>query len=670
MLYGILTLLSALTISAVAIYYSIAGLVAIFAAAAIPIIIMGTALEIGKLVTAVWLHKYWQQATWWLKTYLTTAVIVLMFITSMGIFGFLSKAHIEQTSAGEESVAQVERLAGEIERQQNIIVRAEEKIKKLETSTVGGDANIQAQIDAEQERIDKAYVRVQPAIDEQQKIIDSQATLYKNELAKIDAEMETLQGYIDSGDTKKAQQMIGASADGIFGKKTADKIGDWQEAKAKERNELIDKIERASNNPQAKAAAEEIKRLRTTVEQQIKDSNALINRLRNQLGDTDKTADIDAQVDAQNLRIKNANTEIDTLTDEKYALEGEYRKLEAEVGPIKYIAEFVYGENATQNMLEEAVRWVIIIIIFVFDPLAVLLLIASQYTFHWRNTGGSLPPKHDPDNDPDNTPTVTQEDWDEAHRQNYEFDRAKAIDANIPPDLEAEDKDILEKLDDRLNNPKDTTKEESVISKKKTDQYLLWADIDPEPKEQTLHEMAMEGFEYEKSLEKDEDQLELDFNNTPEKKKYTKTVNPFFYADEPVNDVDDTIDDMKDKGQWPDQASKESQQTVVEQLEKIDDLDAWNSWVEKANEEAEKNPEDFEQNSEQNENSVFNKINKARQSFDPSKIKELEITEEQYRDASQKHIISLIERLKDGLIKVDDLTETEANKITTLLDKS
>ena len=643
MLYGILTLLSALTISAVAIYYSIAGLVAIFAAAAIPIIIMGTALEIGKLVTAVWLHKYWQQATWWLKTYLTTAVIVLMFITSMGIFGFLSKAHIEQTSAGEESVAQVERLAGEIERQQDIIVRAEEKIKKLETSTVGGDANIQSQIDAEQERIDKAYVRVQPAIDEQQKIIDSQATLYKNELAKIDAEMETLQGYIDSGDTKKAQQMIGASADGIFGKKTADKIGDWQEAKAKERNELIDKIERASNNPQAKAAAEEIKRLRTTVEQQIKDSNALINRLRNQLGDTDKTADIDSQVDAQNLRIKNANTEIDTLTDEKYALEGEYRKLEAEVGPIKYIAEFVYGENATQNMLEEAVRWVIIIIIFVFDPLAVLLLIASQYTFHWRNTGGSLPPKHDPDNDPDNTPTVTQEDWDEAHRQNYEFDRAKAIDANIPPDTEE--------------------KKESVVSKKKTDQYLLWEDIDPEPQK------TVEQEEINPQKTVDPNQIEIDFD-TGTKKKYTKTINPFFYADEKVNDVDDTIDDMKDKGQWPDQASKESQQTVTQQLEKIDDLDAWNSWVEKANEEAENNPEDFEQNSEQNENSVFNKINKARQSFDPSKIKELEITEEQYRDASQKHIISLIERLKDGLIKVDDLTETEANKITTLLDKN
>ena len=102
MALGILVLLSALSISAVAIYYSIAGLVAIFAAAAIPIMIMGTALEIGKLVTAVWLHKYWSKAKWWLRTYLAIAVAVLMFITSMGIFGYLSKAHIEQTCMGRQ----------------------------------------------------------------------------------------------------------------------------------------------------------------------------------------------------------------------------------------------------------------------------------------------------------------------------------------------------------------------------------------------------------------------------------------------------------------------------------------------------------------------------------------------------------------------------------------
>ena len=508
MLFGILTLLSALTISAVAIYYSVAGLVAIFAAAAIPIIIMGGALEIGKLVTAVWLHKYWKQAAWWLKTYLTTAVFVLMFITSMGIFGFLSKAHIEQTSAGTESVAQVERIESEINRNKDIIERAEAQIKKLETSGTGNDANIQTQIDKEQERIDNAYKRIQPAIDEQQAIIDSQSQLWRSELAKIDSEIATLQGYIDNGETKKAQQMIGASADGIFGKKTADKIGDWQEEIQKERLELIAKIEQSTNNPQAKAAADEIKRLRKTAEEQVAQSNALIDRLRKQLGNEDKAANIDAEVDAQNSRIKNANEEIDKLLDEKYALEGEYRKLEAEVGPIKYIAEFIYGEQADQNLLEAAVRWVIIIIIFVFDPLAVLLLIASQYTFNWhrQNKGGSLPGKPNQDPDPEPEPPYSDEEWNEAHRLNDEFDRAKKIAENVPP----------------------------ALSKKKTDQYLLWSDIDPDPAE------PKQAVEEEKFV--DPNQQELDFDKEPEV---------------PGND-----------------------------------LDKWNEWVEAANKAAAEQPED------------------------------------------------------------------------------
>ena len=110
MFLAILTFLSAITISAVAIYYSVAGLAAIFAAAVIPIIIMGVSLEVGKLVTAVWLHRNWNRAVWWLKTYLSIAVVVLMFITSMGIFGYLSKAHIEQTSLSIEQSASIETL--------------------------------------------------------------------------------------------------------------------------------------------------------------------------------------------------------------------------------------------------------------------------------------------------------------------------------------------------------------------------------------------------------------------------------------------------------------------------------------------------------------------------------------------------------------------------------
>jgi len=384
MFLGILVLITALTISGIAIYYSVAGLVAIFAAAALPIMVMGGALEIGKLVTAVWLHRYWKQAVWWLKTYLTIAVVVLMLITSMGIFGFLSKAHIEQTSASEESIAKIETIESETARLTSIIERAETKIKQLETSGTGADANIQTQIDKEQERIDKAFERIQPAIEEQNAIIAGVTKLFQDELDKIDADIETLQGYIDAGEVKKAQQMIGASADGVFGKKTADKIGEWQKAKQAERSEWLTKIQDAANSPTVKAARDEIQRLRKSAEDQVANSQALIERLRTQLANSDNADEIQKSIDEQNERIRTASNEIEVLTDEKITLQAEYRKLEAEVGPIKYISEFIYGKQADKNLLEESVRWVIITIIFVFDPLAVLLLIASQYTFDYN----------------------------------------------------------------------------------------------------------------------------------------------------------------------------------------------------------------------------------------------------------------------------------------------
>src|SRR5210317_2489657 len=142
MLLGIITFLSALTISGVAIYYSVAGLAAIFAAAVIPIIIMGVVLEVGKLVTAVWLHKYWSKATWWLKSYLSVAVIVLMFITSMGIFGFLSKAHIEQTSMSDEQSAQIETIDEKITRSDAKIKRWQEEMDRLLSGNTGGETAI------------------------------------------------------------------------------------------------------------------------------------------------------------------------------------------------------------------------------------------------------------------------------------------------------------------------------------------------------------------------------------------------------------------------------------------------------------------------------------------------------------------------------------------------
>ena len=473
-----LTLITALAISAVAIYYSVAGLVAIFAAAAIPIMIMGGVLEVSKLVTAVWLHKYWKQATWWLKSYLSVAVIVLMFITSMGIFGFLSKAHIEQTSASEESIARVETIQSEIDRQLGIVGRAENRIRDLENNNTGADATLQAQIDKEQERIDKAFERINPAIAQQNKIIADARTddatrtkPYEDQLTSITAEIlrletsakeyETKIENLDSdssgvkpllaqiasleeeiirvtnqlnsseqGQIRAGQAIIGVTSDGLFGGNTRTALAKWVQGQRdritqiqgevaqvrkdattqldaervrlaevvkdirtvqipalKERElVMLGKIDevRQTESPVIATARDEIQRLRESAEQQVAQSQGLINRLRSQLGDSDNADELQKTIDEQFERVRIASSEIDTLSEQKITLESEYRKLEAEVGPIKYIAEFVYGEQADKNMLEEAVRWVIVIIIFVFDPLAVLLLIAAQYTFDFR----------------------------------------------------------------------------------------------------------------------------------------------------------------------------------------------------------------------------------------------------------------------------------------------
>ena len=383
MFFGILTLVTALAISGVAIYYSVAGLAAIFAAAVIPIVIMGGVLEVSKLVTAVWLHRYWNQATWWLKTYLTTAVVVLMFITSMGIFGFLSNAHVQQTALGNSTQAQLERIQSEIARQQAIISRSEDKIETVTAEGIGADSNLQSQIDREQARIDKAYERAEPAIQEQQVIIERLEGRILEQIEAVDDDIDRLENAISQEDIAAVQSIVGVPADGIFGPNTRDAVQTFRDRKAQEKARLEERLANVADNPRIQAARQEIERIRNRVEQEVAQSNELINRLRAQLG-TSTGEDIDSVIDEQNQRITNASQTIDSLTEEQFEIESQVRQLEAEVGPIKYIAEFVYGEDADKNLLEEAVRWVIVIIIFVFDPLAVLLLIASQYTFRWH----------------------------------------------------------------------------------------------------------------------------------------------------------------------------------------------------------------------------------------------------------------------------------------------
>ena len=317
MLFGLITFLTAITISGVAIYYSVAGLVAIFAAAAVPIIIMGTALEVGKLVTAVWLHKNWKRAAWWLKTYLSIAVVVLMLITSMGIFGFLSKAHVDQNLSSDTVTQRIEIIDNKVKAEEGYIIRQKDVLVRLTGQSTGTNDRFNQDIAIEQKKIDDAYKRLE--------VLD----------ADVEAFTSRNKGFGGTGRVKQGLKL--------------------REDQRPERDRI---------NAQITQAQENINKLRAQINNQL---NA----------NTDEIKTIESN-------IFDAQSRIEVLILEQEPLKGQLMKLESEVGPIRYIAEFVYGEEADRNLLEEAVRWFIITIIFVFDPLAVLLLIASQYTFRWR----------------------------------------------------------------------------------------------------------------------------------------------------------------------------------------------------------------------------------------------------------------------------------------------
>jgi len=397
MIFPIITFLVAISIAAIAGWFSIVGLMAIFAASAIPVAIMAGSLEVGKLVAASWVYRNWKRAPFLLKTYLTIAVIVLMFITSMGIFGFLSRAHLEQAAEGQQNQAKIERIANDILRNEETIKRTEIKIEKLENETSEDTSDIQAQLDAEQQRMNQAYDRVQPGIDEQMSIIDNeqrgqedQVKSYLDQIARIDDTLTKLQTYVENEEIKKLQGLVGTRQDGRYGSNTAKKVEEFRNKQTAEKQRLIaivENINASVDSVAIKQAREEIKRLRSIAERDVQNSQATIDRLRaqlNSIADVDNTGEIELLSD----KVRQTEITIEELLDEKFELETEVRKLEAEVGPIKYIAELVYGDSQ-RDTIDDAVRWLIVVFIFVFDPLAVLLLIAANYSFQNRhNTDG------------------------------------------------------------------------------------------------------------------------------------------------------------------------------------------------------------------------------------------------------------------------------------------
>ena len=548
MLLGILTFLSALTISAVAIYYSVAGLAAIFAAAVIPIIIMGVSLEVGKLVTAVWLHRHWSRAAWWLKTYLSIAVIVLMFITSMGIFGFLSKAHIEQTSMSQEQVALIKTLDDKEIRSQGKIERWTDEMNRL---MKGEDVRVDNLIDREQKELDKINALIKAEKDDVRVDFDKQIELQNK---RIEQAKERKEADIQAAkDRFEGSFGGGAKFDKAVEEAKANELSVASSAQREIRN-INAKLNDALAAVDAKYAVD------------IKAIQDRIQDLRNQANA--KTEDIDARVTELENFIDAEQLVIDQVREEKFGYEKEYRKLEAEVGPIKYIAEFIYGEQANQSLLESAVRWVIIIIIFVFDPLAVLLLIASQYTFQYvrEDKGGKLPPKSDPDpdepNDPEPEPTPTNQVTVAGSlgavnlgAVNLGAVTTDTTEVKVEPGLDhSEEKSFSEKMQDELEplpeEPKPVTVDDELDMKEELEEKIIKEvndGFDPaevegyeefnknyEPKEEEKEDILDEVKDVDKwnqwvdAAEKEaikEDQEEKD-------KEYVDTKNRIFYGEE------------------------------------------------------------------------------------------------------------------------------------------
>jgi hypothetical protein len=515
MLLTYLMLAVALCLSVVAAFYSIVGLTAIFAASVIPVVIMGSILEVAKLVITVWLHEYWSRVKWAMRLYLVPSVAILMFITSMGIFGFLSKAHIEQVGVGQENAAQLQRIEVELKRQAEIVEKAEARAKTLETTGTGADANVNSQIKTEQDRIDAALARVQPAIDEQNKIIDSQTKIYQDQIAKIDQQSAQLQTFIDAKEIDKAQALVGTAVDGNWGPGTAAAVRNWQAARTKERTDAVTKLEQANNNPTIRAARDEIARVRRTVETQVAESNRLIDRLRNQLGKGD-TASVETLVNEQQERIKSASLEIEKLTRTKYELQAEFRKLEVEVGPIKYIAELIY-DTTDQTILEKAVRWVIILIVAVFDPLAVMMLLAATESRSWVR--GIIPPPPLPvspaPTTPEDSPRARYEPVPKQPRNRVRRRRKARLEALRNLDQKKTEPILEEDLDDypeetaavkeakrqwKANNPDKTLKEQRHLLAQGAIDHLPWENYLPEtelvPFGQMLPDNPVKGYQF------------------------------------------------------------------------------------------------------------------------------------------------------------------------------
>lgn len=380
-------LFSALAVSAVAAYFSIVGLMAIFNGLPMSILAMGIVLEIAKLITASWIYQYWGRVKFLMKTYMVLAVVILSIITSVGIFGFLSKAHIEQSGLAGNAGAEVTRVEELIERERGKIQVSEERIERIES---GGTLDITESIRQQEEIRDTAWERVQGDITYAENQIESiRANLNtdidqkEQELAELDA---IVQSYTSQGTTGNLLNRTDNVEKGI----------EVRESQKVEREAIADEIDELRSYAETQIASyrNQIAEYRTNTQTTIDNANAEINRLRD--NETSSQDNKDEQIDNIQVKIDEAYTQIELYNVELFDKRSIVRELEQEVGPIKYIAQLIYGDSSMAS-IDSAVQILILLLIFVFDPLAIVLVIAANLSFKERSGQLITPVKLDDD---------------------------------------------------------------------------------------------------------------------------------------------------------------------------------------------------------------------------------------------------------------------------------
>jgi len=656
MFIAILTLLSALSISGVAIFYSVIGLATIFPGAFVPVVIMGGVLEVGKLITASWLYRNWKFTPFMLKTYLTTAVIILSLITSMGIFGFLSKAHLEQNLASDTLIQRITILEDKIEsekmsilRQNAIIDRAEKSISR-DTGTASGDIEVQQSIIADANEKLKTLLTVET-----------------NTVKDLNDRLKVLD--------KNVSDVL-TSNKSFFNEEKA--AADLKASQKEERAEIAVKV---------KEAQERIAELKADHKVEIAKAQEIIANMRT--GSQDNKGQFNKEIETAEKKIFNSQGNIDLYIVEKQPLEKEMLTLEAEIGPVKYIAALAVDWGITDQVeTSKAVRWVILLLIVVFDPLAVLLLIAANQSLMRRFPPEAPKPQEIVDLEKPDEESVDLK-WnammdksgavakmEEATEQLQEWkDKLEAFNKKVPkPEIKPveiiqEDNEAIPHID--LKGQKKTEDKEIVADN--SDSYLdevAYEILEPKvDKEKQLEEFRKREAEELEALEefafkaREEDATTVTVEEALKMSEAESVETPI--QEERIKPDLTEVIEPEVEIEKPKDVIKNSKPRVMRTLKKSTEdrppkpiLSNWqraellnNFHKEHGNFEDVK---EYVQNEEQNDNTLWQQVNKSKKKL---------TSQEEYHRRSEQRIEQLMLKVDNGESSLEDLTPEDRQVI-------